>query len=173
MSRQAVLPSGEVLTFADETPDDHIHHAVRQKMGLPPPIPKPATPEELAQQNAMAIIGAAQQSAQQLGQQITQAAQAFGGAVTAMNRLAQTVAAASEQLMQSVQAVHQASDANAHSLAATAEFTARAAQHAAGSHAELARKVDGLSAAVKAPRRAVKEKNGEWCSYPSNEADDG
>lgn len=42
-TKQAVLPSGEVMHFPPETPDEHIHAQVRQRLGMGPPeiTPRP------------------------------------------------------------------------------------------------------------------------------------
>ena len=43
-TKQAVLPSGEVIHFPPDTPDEHIHAQVRQRMGMgPPEAPRPTT----------------------------------------------------------------------------------------------------------------------------------
>jgi hypothetical protein len=62
--KTAVLPSGEAIHFPDETPDAHIHAAVRTKLNLPPPEGEAAAVERQLQQLSTTLASLQQQMAQ-------------------------------------------------------------------------------------------------------------
>lgn len=89
--KQAVLPSGETLHFPPETPDEHVHAAVRSKMGLGPPEP-PVDPL----QQATAIAQSTQQLAAQVADSVVALHQQMSAVAHALNAVAAEIAHVSQ-----------------------------------------------------------------------------
>lgn len=110
--KQAVLHTGEVLHFPDETPDAHIDAAVQQKLGVPPP-PDPAAE---AHAQSMAAVQTTQQLAAQVSQSMAALMQQMGATVQALSAAAQAVT-------DGVQRMEAANQVLAHALTAPKVLT--------------------------------------------------
>lgn len=184
-TRQAVLPTGEVLHFAADMPDDMLHAHVRQKMGLPPPE-MPVNPADVVQKTADTLSGIGV-TTEQLASHVLELTQRMGVVIQLLQRSEQTITAASQNVANAVAQVSKANEIACRDLggmigqlARVSENVARSTQQAAtaaqaagdkaGSGASAATKalqalqttMDKVVKVLCAPRKAVKDKDGNW-----------
>lgn len=120
--RTATLPSGEVLHFPADTPDEHMHMKVRERMGLPPPEP-PVDPVAVAQEASMASVQSSQQLAAHVAQSVQQLTGQIGQVIAHLGQVAQGLHAAVTHLTQVSQSTAAASQAVANALTAKKTVT--------------------------------------------------
>lgn len=120
--KQAVLPTGEVMHFPDETPDEHMHMQVRTRMGLPPPEP-PVDPVAAA----MSAVQESQQLSAHVAQSVVELHQQMGAVVGALNAAVAQIAHANQNMAgavsESVQRMEAANAVLAKALTATKVVT--------------------------------------------------
>lgn len=157
---QAHLPTGEVMHFAPGTPDEHIHAAVHQRMGLAgPAAPAAAGPDPSA---------LVQQAMMGLSQHVEAVARTLAEALQSMQGLTHSISIAVQGLSQSVSAAAAVNASSNHDLSVVSEKVEALHTDMRGALENLSHEVHNstgeITSALRAPRYAEKDADGKWCA---------
>lgn len=144
--KHAILPTGQTLSFPDETPDEHMDAAVQQHMGVQPPPDPLEVLMQVAQQ-----IERATAAMTMLAGTISQAVQQQ---TTVMQQLGMHVAGLGQAAAQTAQTAGVA--VQAHAMAAD-----RQAQATDDLHKGFIDSHEKMVKAITAPRKIVTDKQGK------------
>lgn len=160
MTKQAVLPTGEVIHFPDDAPDEHVHATVRSKMGLPPPEP-PVDPSIMASQQTAAAMQGAQEAAVRLTQSTAALHQQMGNVMMAIQQAVQGITHANAMAVQAVASLSRVGEQVARAGEANAAAAEAANRRTEDAITRLGAKIDEAAAnmvkAVTAPKTVIKK----------------